>query len=120
MAIAVGPEILPFGFPSEVKEGQLLQVSCIATTGDEPLSLTWYKDDEALSTSSLFTVNSMSRMSLLFLSDVNEQHSGSYSCLAVNPAGQTRATAVLRVQGVTKTLEDAKSKTIPPVVKRFY
>ena len=96
----VSPEILPFNFPRDVKEGQLLQVSCIATTGDEPLTLQWYKDNQAITSSPKFQISNIaSKMSLLILSDVGFEHTGTYSCDAVNSAGRARVEAELKVQG---------------------
>ena len=100
----VGPEVLPFAFPADVLEGQLLQVSCIATTGDEPMTLNWYKDSQVLVSSPQFLINKLShKMSLLILSDVGFEHSGIYSCDAANAAGKATVRAELRVKGMTST-----------------
>lgn len=94
------PEILPFEFPMEVKEGQLLQVSCTVTTGDDPVTLRWYKDDMPLGSSSKFMINNVdSKMNFLILRDVGLDHTGTYTCLAFNPVGQQRFSAQLRVKG---------------------
>ena len=98
--IIAGPEILPFSFPDEVEEGQLLQVICTVTKGDDPVTLQWYKDDTPVTSSSKFLINSVtSRMSLLVLSDVGMEHSGKYSCIVFNPVGQMERSAILRVKG---------------------
>ncbi|KAA0202424.1 hypothetical protein HAZT_HAZT007602, partial [Hyalella azteca] len=55
----VTPEILPLAFPSEVQEGQLLQVSCAVSKGDDPLTLQWFKDDEPLESSPSFVINTI-------------------------------------------------------------
>ena len=100
--IAEAPSILPFNFPADVKKGQLLQVSCIVTTGDEPLTLAWYKDGAHLISSDKFLINSINnKMSFLILTDVGFEHSGSYSCIASNAAGESEASAELYVQGYT-------------------
>lgn len=94
------PEILPFEFPSEVKEGQLLQVSCTVTTGDDPVTLQWYKDDMPLTSSAKFMINRVdSKMNFLILRDVGSEHSGTYTCVAFNPVGQERSSAELWVNG---------------------
>lgn len=94
------PEILPFTFPTEVQEGQLLQVTCTVTTGDEPVTLQWYKDDMPLMSSPKFMINKVdSKMSFLILRAVSMEHTGTYTCLAFNPVGQQRSSAELWVKG---------------------
>ncbi|KAK7068699.1 hypothetical protein SK128_024055 [Halocaridina rubra] len=92
------PEILPFNFPKEVQEGQLLQVSCTVTTGDDPVTLQWYKDEIPITSSPKFMINKVdSRMNFLILRDVSAEHTGTYSCLAFNPFGQQRSSGQLWV-----------------------
>lgn len=97
------PQILPFSFPDEVEEGQLLQVSCIVTIGDEPLTVQWFKDNIPLDSSPKFVINHMnSKMSLLILYEVGMQHSGLYTCSASNLVGKADTSALLKVQGTSK------------------
>ena len=97
---SVEPEILPFAFPSEVQEGQLLQVSCAVTKGDEPMSLQWYKDEFPLASSSQFVINTIqSKLSILLLTSVGADHSGVYACRANNPVGESYQESSLYVHG---------------------
>ena len=97
---AAVPEILPFAFPSAVQEGQLLQVACTVTKGDDPVTIQWYKDDQPLQSSPAFVINAVdSRLNFLILRGVSFEHTGVYSCVAVNSAGRARVQAELRVQG---------------------
>lgn len=94
------PEILPFTFPKEVKEGQPLQVPCTIMSGDEPITLQWYKDDIPLMSSAKTMINTVSsKMSLLVITGADSQHSGTYSCKAFNPVGQTGYSSSLEVMG---------------------
>lgn len=98
----VPPEILPFSFPEEVKEGQLIQVSCAVTVGDDPVTLRWYKDGRELVSSPDFRITNVeSRLSLLLLRSVGGEHRGSYSCHAFNAVGSAKFTALLNVKGIT-------------------
>lgn len=104
MFLPVEPQILPFAFPTEVEEGQLIQVSCAVTKGDDPLTLQWYKDGIPLISSNHFMINNVApKLSLLLLSSVNANHTGTYSCLAFNPIGTAESSASLRVKGICKT-----------------
>lgn len=94
------PEILPFLFPTEVKEGQPLQVGCTILTGDEPISIQWYKDGHPLVSSPKFMINKVTpRMTLLVLQDASSEHTGTYMCKAFNPVGQAEFSATLEVMG---------------------
>jgi len=97
----VSPEIDPFYFPREVQEGQLTQIACTVSKGDDPVTIQWYKDEHPLTSSSKFLINSVdSKLSFLILRDVGSEHSGVYSCSAVNSAGRARVEAPLRVKGI--------------------
>lgn len=85
----------------EVQEGQLLQVACTVTTGDEPVTIQWYKDGQPLAPSAKFMINDISsKMSLLVLQDVGAKHTGSYDCHAYNPVGKATYSAILKVNGI--------------------
>lgn len=97
--ILVAPEIQPFWFPDDVKEGQLIQIMCTAM-GDEPLTLQWYKDDLPLMSSSKFMINQLdSSISNLIMRGVTSEHSGKYTCAAFNPVGQSKLEKKLQVKG---------------------
>lgn len=96
----VEPQILPFAFPEEVEAEQLVQVSCAVSKGDSPITLQWYKDGLPLMSSSKFMINNVApKLSLLLLSSVDAEHSGSYTCHATNPVGTTESSATLKVKG---------------------
>lgn len=95
------PKLLPFTFPAEVQAGQLLQVSCTVLSGDDPMSLKWYKDNQPLLPSSKFIINNVvARMSQLILQDVGSEHSGSYTCHASSSIGEAAVSDVLKVKGM--------------------
>nr|AEC50084.1 down syndrome cell adhesion molecule [Pacifastacus leniusculus] len=93
------PKLLPFTFPVEVQAGQLLQVSCTLLSGDDPVTLQWYKDKQPLTSSSKFMINNVvSRMSQLILQNVGAEHSGSYACRAFNSVGEAVSSDILNVK----------------------
>ncbi|KAK7075666.1 hypothetical protein SK128_023683 [Halocaridina rubra] len=99
------PVILPFTFPAEVRDGQLIQVSCAVTVGDDPITLHWYKDGVPLMSSPEYLINSMdSKLSLLLLRSVSDEHRGIYTCQAYNPAGSSQSSAELIVKEEPKIL----------------
>ena len=96
----VQPKILPFNFPAEVKGGQLIQVTCAVTEGDEPLTLSWYKDSQLLVSSRDFVINALTdKLSVLVLMNVGLVHTGTYSCVAANPVGRDEMSSTLKING---------------------
>lgn len=97
----MAPRILPFTFRQDVEAGQLVQVSCAIIKGDEPISLQWYKDGRLLISSSDYVINDVdTQLSLLRLRKVNDQHRGTYTCVAMNPVGRMEFSAELKVKGI--------------------
>ena len=84
----------------EVLEGQLAQVSCAVVNGDDPITIQWYKDHSPLIPSSKFVISDMdSKLSILLLRSVSAEHTGSYTCSAFNPVGQSEYSSNLFVKG---------------------
>lgn len=99
--LTVEPKILPFAFPVEVEAGELIQVSCAVSRGDDPIILQWYKDHLPLKSSSNFIINNMdSKLSILLLRSVDAEHRGIYTCSASNPVGNAEFSATLNVKGM--------------------
>lgn len=70
--------------------------------GDDPVHLRWFKDGLPLVSSSKFMINSVaSKMSLLILPGVGSEHTGTYTCKAVNEVGEAEISATLKVKGNT-------------------
>ena len=100
------PEIGPFSFSKEVmNEGDFAQISCIVTSGDQPLTISWsFHSVDGLSLSNnldngITTTNLGSRMSMLVIDQVKHHHQGLYTCLAKNSAGTKSYTTELKVNG---------------------
>lgn len=99
--IAVAPQILPFDFGEEsVNSGEFASVTCSVHKGDLPLNITWlhnnkpsgYKDDITISKAG-------KKVTTLTIDNVNGDHSGNYTCVAQNKAGEATYTAELFVNG---------------------
>ena len=86
-----------------MNEGDFAQISCIVTSGDKPLSITWSfhgteTNNEGLDTG-ITTSNIGGRMSMLVIEQVKHTHQGLYTCQASNEAGTRSYTAKLVVNG---------------------
>ena len=80
------PEIKPITFGKETtNEGDLAQVYCIVSKGDEPLSFTWSFSGAVISSDpSIATTLIGTRASMLTIQSVADSHSGDYTCSATN------------------------------------
>ena len=95
------PVIVPFSFGRDiVNQGDFVQLTCVVTRGDRPLSITWsLKGDIVSSDPTLTTTMLGTQASMLVISSVDYQHSGVYTCRAENPAGVTTYSTELKVNG---------------------
>ena len=99
--ITESPEIVPFSFGAQtVNEGNMAQLTCLVSKGDEPLKIHWsMKGDVVSSEPSITTTMLGTRMSVLMISSVGYRHSGTYTCTASNKAGSNFVSSELRVNG---------------------
>jgi len=93
--------MLPLSFGNSVtNEGSFAQLSCVVTEGDEPLTLSWsFHGHNLTSDLGITTTDLGSRTSILMIPSVGHRHMGSYTCKAINTAGDTSSTAELKVNG---------------------
>lgn len=89
-----------------MNEGDFAQISCIVTSGDKPLSITWSfhgtNANEQGFDNGISTSNLGGRMSMLVIDNVKHTHQGNYTCQATNQAGSKSYTAELIVNGKQK------------------
>ena len=98
------PEIGPFSFSKEVmNEGDFAQISCIVTSGDQPLTISWSFHGDGTESDTpdngITTTNLGSRMSMLVIEQVKHTHQGYYTCQAKNNAGLSSYSTRLKVNG---------------------
>ena len=96
-----------------MNEGDFAQISCIVTSGDQPLTISWsfhgLDGPQGLSLKSnkpdngMTTTNLGSRMSMLVIEQVQHHHQGTYTCLAKNKAGTRSYSTELKVNGTYST-----------------
>lgn len=101
---AVPPRISPFSFENDITEGMRTQLMCTSSQGDQPLNITWWKDDRQLShpleDQSSIEINDYAVFSsILTIHNVTSAHNGNYTCQITNRAGIVGYTALLSVSG---------------------
>ena len=81
-------------------QGDFAQLTCVVTKGDRPLTITWSLKGDIVSSDDTMTTTMLGQQtSILMISYVDYQHSGTYTCRAENPAGITTFSTELRVNG---------------------
>ena len=95
------PEIVPFSFGFDTTDqGKFAQLSCVVSSGDMPITITWSLKGDIISSDPTMTTTMLGRQaSILMIQSVDYQHSGTYTCRAENPAGITTYSAELKVNG---------------------
>ena len=98
------PEIVPFSFGFDtIDQGKFAQLSCVVSSGDMPITITWSLKGDIISSDPTMTTTMLGRQaSILMIQSVDYQHSGTYTCRAENPAGITTYSAELKVNGKLK------------------
>ncbi|CAH0714436.1 unnamed protein product, partial [Brenthis ino] len=98
---------MPFEIEESVFYGESVQMTCHASKGDRPMSIFWTFGGQDLSTvSGIKTLKIAEQTSILTIASVTGAHSGNYTCIAKNKAGEHRYSTPLHVN-------------VPPVVQPF-
>ena len=92
---------MPLSFGRDVlNENDLAQVSCIATRGDEPMTVSWTFHGHSISSDLDIMITPIGgRGSNLIIMKIGHRHSGIYTCTASNYAGSRSESTPLLVNG---------------------
>lgn len=93
---------MPFAVEESVYYGESVQMTCHASKGDRPLSISWsFNGQDITAHMGIKTMKMAEQSSFLTISSVTGEHSGNFTCIAKNRAGEDRYTATLHVKGTT-------------------
>ncbi|XP_072939075.1 cell adhesion molecule Dscam1 isoform X7 [Epargyreus clarus] len=99
LQVMVLPHILPFEIEESIYYGESVQMTCHVSKGDRPMSVSWTFEGEDLSTiSGIKTMKVAEQTSFLTIASVTGAHSGNYTCIARNKAGEDRYSTTLHVK----------------------
>ncbi|KAG8178978.1 hypothetical protein JTE90_012491 [Oedothorax gibbosus] len=100
----VPPKLIPLSRSAQLRRGERYHVTCSTSDGSPPLVFTWSKDGETVDAKEGTAAPSEAVVrrlddfsSSLVVEDVQEQHTGNYSCTVANAAGRDTATTSLQV-----------------------
>lgn len=101
MYVPVAPQIIPFSFGDETMNyGESTSVTCSIHKGDLPINLSWLHNNISIGYVKGVMVSKVGKkISTVSIDLVNEEHAGTYTCLAENKAGSASFTTVLNVNG---------------------
>lgn len=86
--------------------GETAQATCLVSSGDQPLEITWSFENNRITDSSSVSVSQVGRKtSLLLIDPVQAEHRGNYTCTVRNSAGVVNFTATLRINGKLSLME---------------
>jgi len=81
--------------------GDAAQVTCLVSSGDQPLQVLWTFEGETVAKLSGVSTQPVGRKGgLLLIDSVAEHHRGNYTCTVRNRAGSVNFTASLRINGI--------------------
>lgn len=69
-------------------------------SGSQPLTVTWYKDNNEIYGSDKYDVSFKNNMAVLCVTDSSTSDSGVYTCTASNEAGQASCRVSLSISGM--------------------
>ena len=101
LKVLVAPVISPFHSPPNLREGMRVVLTCAVIEGDPPIRIEFLKDDIPVRPNSNIRMDSNNEFSsTLFISNVSNEDSGNYSCIASNLAAKTSYSFYLKVNGM--------------------
>lgn len=99
----VPPHILPFEIEESIYYGESVQMTCHVSKGDRPVALTWtFEGNDLWSNKGVKIIKMTEQTSFLTIASVTGAHSGNYTCIAKNKAGEDRYSTTLNVKGIEK------------------
>lgn len=95
------PYIVPFEADESVFAGESVQLNCHVSKGDLPLDIKWHFHgfENTSSHLGIMTSKMTLRTSFLSIAAASADHSGTYTCVAINRAGSTNHSTVVNVHG---------------------
>ena len=80
----------------ELEEGNPLKLQCDISGRPAP-EVEWFKDDEPAANTRQIKIDNVSGLCILKIKSLKPEHSGTYRCVATNPAGSVETATVVKV-----------------------
>lgn len=101
LRVIVAPVIGPIPVPKVLREGMRVMLTCAVLEGDPPLDIVFMREQIPVHQNRRIRIEANNEFSrTLFISEVSEEDSGDYQCIASNSAAKTVSLFRLDVQGM--------------------
>lgn len=103
------PQIAAFDFGEDpINSGDYVSMQCSVHKGDLPINIAWLHNNISIVYISGVQVTKVGqKASSIIIDSVNQEHIGTYTCLAENKAGKTEFSTTLRVNGTSLLIIDS-------------
>lgn len=96
---------MPFEIEESIYYGESVQMTCHVSKGDRPLTITWtFEGRDIQSHVGIKTMKMAEQTSFLSIGTVTGEHSGNYTCIAKNKAGEDRYSTTLNIKGIVESI----------------
>ncbi|KAJ2944823.1 hypothetical protein O0L34_g1715 [Tuta absoluta] len=98
--------------PSDLQEGQIVQIHCNLKSGDSPVYYSWLKDGRKIPTHLKIAERSLEVFSVLIIKNVSLEHCGTYTCVAANHVAKVNRTVNLYIKVAPKWSEEPQNTSL--------
>ncbi|KAF0295703.1 Titin [Amphibalanus amphitrite] len=99
LTVKEAPEIVPFDVVAPLSTGEDAALTCRASKGDTPMTLSWTFDGRPVTSEmGVNVISAGARTSFLTIQSVGAANSGEYTCTAANDVGEASQSARLTVK----------------------
>ncbi|GFU50491.1 titin [Nephila pilipes] len=103
------PKIKKFSFEENIKQGDVVSVTCLATSVVKPVKFQWNKDGQPIINSKNSRVEDGTSFSVLLFDSVELSDFGNYTCIAQNIDGTDSFTVELSVKAPPQWIEEPEN-----------
>ena len=105
----MAPKITPFQVDPTLRLGERLTLTCAVSKGDPPLTIGWMVNGHVVTSAGgeIKTMQINAFTSILAIDSLQMSHSGNYTCLVRNAAGQVSQSQLVVIQGRQRPMSPA-------------
>ncbi|CAH0598254.1 unnamed protein product [Chrysodeixis includens] len=110
--VVEAPQLEEILLPTDLQEGQIVQIHCNLKSGDSPVYYSWLKDGKKIPTHLKIAERSLEVFSVLIIKNVSLEHCGTYTCVAANHVAKVNRTVNLYIKVAPKWSEEPQNSSL--------